>query len=268
MTFPSTKYGCQPEAIIRILLIDIETAPNLAFVWRIFKENVGLDQIVDTGYVLCWSAKWLGEKGVEFCRIDKNSPKRGLQRIHALLDEADVVVHYNGKSFDIPTLQREFLIYGMTPPAPYKQVDLMLVVKDQFRFVSNKMAHVLQKTKIGDKVKHEGFTLWVKCMNGEAAAWRIMKKYNIADVVELEKLYVKLRPWIRNHPTYGIMDGGKAHVCPTCGSGNVHRRGMARTQVSVYPRYQCNDCGTWSRGGEGLRPTGAPKGVLRNIAHP
>ena len=41
-----------------------------------------------------------------------------LKRIYDLIDEADVVVHYNGKSFDMPTLSKEFIGQGWSPPAP------------------------------------------------------------------------------------------------------------------------------------------------------
>src|SRR5689334_1617862 len=103
-------------ALMRILLLDIETAPNLAYVWRLWKENIGVDQITNSGYVLCWTAKWLGEKAVEFESIPASGAKRMMRRLHKLLEEADAVITYNGIDFDLPTVNEEFVQLGMKPP--------------------------------------------------------------------------------------------------------------------------------------------------------
>ena len=43
-------------------------------------------------------------------------------------------------------------------------------------------------------MENEGHELWLKCMAGNANAWKVMKRYNIQDVRVTEKLYDKLRP--------------------------------------------------------------------------
>lgn len=231
---------------MKILLLDIETAPNLAYVWGLFKENIPIARIVDSGYVMCWAAKWYGESDIMFDSVVQSRPRKMLQQVHDLLDAADVVVHYNGHSFDIPTLNKEFVTHGMSPPAPYKQVDLYRTVKDKFRFPSNKMEYVLNALKLGGKEKHEGFELWVKCMNRDETAWRTMKRYNIGDVTQLEKMYVHLLPWITNHPNRSAYS--ERPVCTNCGVQDAAKRGFTLTRQSKYQRYQCNGCGSWFRG--------------------
>ncbi len=51
---------------MKILLLDIETSPNLAYVWGLFKQNVAINQIKESGSVLCWAAKWYGSRDVMF----------------------------------------------------------------------------------------------------------------------------------------------------------------------------------------------------------
>ncbi len=235
---------------MKILLLDIETAPNVAYVWSLWKENIPLDRVVASGYVLCWAAKWYGEKEVRFDSLYQSSERTMVRRIHRLLDEADAVIHYNGKSFDIPTLNKEFVLQRLGPPRPYKQLDLLHVVRDAFRFPSNKLDYVVRALGLGQKVRHTGFEMWVKCMNKDAAAWREMEKYNRHDVVVLERLYDRLKPWIKSHPNYGVHDD-KA-CCPNCGSESYQRRGFQTTRVMRYPRYQCCACGTWFRGSKSL----------------
>lgn len=237
---------------MKILLLDIETAPNVAYVWGLFKENIPLQRLVDSGYVLCWAAKWLGESDVMFDSIFKSKERIMLKRIHALLEEADAVVHYNGNSFDIPTLNKEFLLNKMAPPSPTKQIDLLNTARHRFRFVSNKMDYVAQALGLGKK-KTTTFELWVQCMNKDPEAWKKMEEYNKGDVELLEGIYNEFRPWIKNHPNVALYNAVDGHTCPTCGSGSLVKRGFSYTATGQYQRYRCTDCGTWSRDRKGVQ---------------
>jgi DNA polymerase elongation subunit (family B) len=232
---------------MKVLLLDIETAPNLVHVWGLYEQNVAINQIQASGYVLCWAAKWYGDKDVMFDSVHHSKPKRMVSRIHKLLDEADVAVHYNGTKFDIPTLNKEFVLHGLTPPAPYKQVDLLRTARGQFRFPSNKLDYISQALGLGKKHEHKGHELWVQCMAGNVEAWKTMEAYNRQDVVLLEKVYDRLRPWIRSHPNHSTHDEPGIPVCPSCGHHHLQRRGVARTVANIYARYQCMNCGGWSR---------------------
>lgn len=243
---------------IRILLLDIETAPLLAWVWGIWQQNVAINQIAEAGTVLCWAAKWLGEEEVQFGSVQRGKPLQMLGKIHKLLDQADVVVHFNGTKFDIPTLNREFLLHGFLPPSPYKQVDLLRTARQNFKFPSNKLEYLLKALKIGEKVKTGGFDLWLGCMKKDPACWEKMKTYNVADVVEMEKLYKKLLPWIKGHPNVAMYQADK-EVCPHCGSEEFQQRGWYRANTYQYRKYSCSSpaCGKWFRGAksEGGRQT-------------
>lgn len=230
---------------MKILLLDIETAPNVAYVWGLFKENIPLQRLVDSGYVMCWSAKWYGSSEIMFDSVFQSKPRVMLKRIHNLIDEADVIVHYNGNSFDIPTLNKEFLLNKMTPPSPAKQIDLLIVSKQRFRFVSNKMDYVAQALGVGKK-KPTTFELWIKCMNKDAEAWKTMEDYNKEDVLILERIYEAYRPWIKHHPNSAIYSG-EPFTCPTCGSTHVVKRGFCYTVHGKFQRFVCSDCGSWAR---------------------
>lgn len=230
---------------MRILAIDIETRPALAYVWSLWDNHIGVEQVVDPGGVLCFAARWVGEKGrVEFWS-DLDGHDVMIQRVWELLDETDAVLHYNGVSFDVPHLQREFMEAHKLPPAPFKQIDLLKAVKAKGRFLSNKLAHVAPQLGLKGKVEHEGFGLWKKCIAGDEKAWRRMRRYNIRDITELEKLYFEIRPWIPGHPSFGAHSG--LNVCPKCGSGDLESRGFALTTTGKYQRYRCGGCGAWSR---------------------
>jgi predicted RNA-binding Zn-ribbon protein involved in translation (DUF1610 family) len=184
--------------------------------------------------------------------------KEGMVRaIYSLIDEADVLVTYNGKKFDLPHLNREFILAGLTPPAPYAHVDLYWTVRQKFNFISNKLENVLNELGLGGKFQHSGFDLWVRCMQNDPEAWEEMKTYNEIDVVKTEALYTRLLPWIASHPSAGLYMDPEARAkglptCPNCGATNLKPRGRAYTSVSVFQRYRCDDCGKWSRSGSRL----------------
>lgn len=236
----------------KILLLDIETSPNVVYTWSLFKPTIGTNQIIQSGAAMCWAAKWLGKKEIMFRASWEVGEKRMLKEIHKLLDEADIVVHYNGRAFDIPKLNKDFVRHGMKPPAPYKQIDMLQVVRDNFAFVSKKMDYVAASLNLGQKVAHEGFTLWVDTMNGIRSAQRKMKKYNIHDVRLLERLYLRLRPWIKNHPNISVFTDGI--TCPFCGAKNtLQHRGTYVARTRSYQRFHCTACGGWPRGTQMLR---------------
>jgi DNA polymerase elongation subunit (family B) len=234
---------------MKILALDIETRPNLAYVWGIWQQNIGLNQLVESVDVICWVAKWVGDPQIEFRSVYHDGRETMVRRAWALLDEADVVLHYNGIKFDVPHLNREFVQLGLTPPSPYKQIDLLTTAKREFKFPSNKLAYVSEALGLEGKVEHEGFSLWTKCMNGDESAWENMRQYNIRDVILLEQLYEKLRPWVRSHPNAAALTGRDV-ACPACGSTNQQARGYSVLQTGRYQRFQCSDCGKWSRGTE------------------
>lgn len=230
---------------MKILLLDLETAPNLATVWGLFKQNISINQLIESSYTLCWAAKWLGEDAVYFDSVHRSRPKQMIKRIHKMLDEADAVIHYNGSKFDIPTLNKEFLLHGLLPPAGYKQIDLLKTARNQFRFPSNKLDYVAQQLKLGGKTKNIGHELWLRCMNGDNEAWDMMEEYNINDVILLENVYDKFLPWIKHHPNRSVFTG--TLCCPHCESKKFQKRGFTPAGHTRYQRFRCSECGTWFR---------------------
>lgn len=236
---------------MKLLAIDIETTPNVVYTWGLYDQNVGENQIVSTTEILCFAAKWLGDKHTGPRSITFASVRDGrgvmLDDLWRLLDEADAVVHWNGVSFDMRHIAREFLVHGYDPPSPTMQLDLMQAVKRRFKFQSNRLDHVAQQLGIGRKVKHEGFDLWRKCLAGEPGAWLRMEKYNRQDVQLLDGMYRKLLPWLPSHPNGQQVDGHTG--CPRCGApaSAIRSHGLRHTAAQTYRRYRCGKCASWFR---------------------
>lgn len=231
---------------MKILHIDIETAPMLAAIWSLRSDYVPINHIIEPGYTMCWAAKWHGKKEVIFDSIYHSSKRKMIKHVYDLLSEADSVCHYNGTKFDIPMLQQEFLLQKLKP-IEYFQIDLLKVVRKKFKFHSNKLDYVSQQLGLGSKVKHMGMDLWRGCMNKDLKCWDVMKKYNKQDVILLESLYNKLLPWIDSHPNHGLYIDSNEMICRNCGSKSLKKDGKRYTTTGVYQRYRCNNCGRVGR---------------------
>jgi hypothetical protein len=230
---------------LKTLVIDIETSPNLAHVWSLWNQNVGLSQLREASEMLCFAAKWLRDEEVMFYSQWSHTHSEMVVAAWKLLAEADAVMDYNGTTFDIPYLNKEFLIEGLNPPVPYAHIDLYKTIKKRFRFPSNKLDYVSRAMGFDGKVSHEGHELWVKVMAGDADAQARMEEYNKQDVVLLEQMYWQLRPWIPNHPNVALIDG--QGTCTTCGSDNVVEREQSYTAMSAFKELSCLKCGSWMR---------------------
>lgn len=233
------------------LVIDIETAPDMARIFGQKQPFIPINQFVEQTRMLSFAAKWVGEKKTDFYSEFHDGRDKMLDMAYALIDEADVLIHFNGDSFDRRHLNREMLLSGRGRPSPYQQIDLVKVARAQFWFTSYKLDNILHLLGDEGKVHHEGFDLWVKCLQGDPKAWRTMRKYNIGDVVKTEFVYQKFLSWIDGHPNFQLFVG-KEGICPTCSGSNLQSRGYRYTQISKYQRFFCTDCESWSRGKSAL----------------
>lgn len=232
---------------MKILFFDIETAPNIAYTWGKYDQNV--PAFVKEWHLLSFAYKWFhGRGGVcalpdfKLYRRDRTNDRELVKKLWRLLEEADVVVAHNGDDFDIKRAQARFLFHGLKPTKPFKSIDTLKILRRHFSFNSNKLDDVSQMLGFGKKVPHEGIGLWVKCLDGDKKAWKHMKKYNAHDVVLLQKLYLYLLPWISNHPNRNVYDGTEDN-CPSCGSADFYRRGFRFTSTNKYKSYSCKQCG-------------------------
>ena len=239
----------------KVLVFDIETAPVLGYVWSLWKQNVGLNQIKEDWYVLSYAAKWYGEEHVyyEDQRNAENieDDRDILQGIWNLLDEADIVITHNGKRFDSKKLNARFILNGMKPPRSYRHIDTLEIVKKHFAFTSNRLAYLTDKlctdTVKSSHGKFSGFTLWSGCLEGDLEAWKTMEEYNIDDVKSLEELYNILAPWSNSLPNFDTYHKDLTNA-DLSGTMDLIPSGYVYTNLGKYQRYVCKKTGRELRG--------------------
>jgi len=236
----------------KILYYDIETAPNLSYVWGQHEQNVIEHE--REWYMLCFAYRWEHQKKTQvvalpdFADTYKKDPEDDMQvvlSLWGLLNEADVVVAHNGDRFYLRKANARFVAHGLGPVSPVRQIDTLKVARKYFMFNSNKLDHLGQHLGLGRKVNTGGFETWAGCMRGDMKMWKLMTKYAKQDVDLLRSVYFELRPWMTDHPNFNVYNGGSS--CPTCGSDDIEPSGYKYTQVATYQQWLCADCGAWSK---------------------
>lgn len=222
----------------KILFFDIETTPNLGYTWGKYEQDVL--SFKKEWRILCVAYKWLGQKQVHWVG-GKNRDGAVLRRLKKLFDQADVVVAHNGDAFDVKKISTRMLISKITPLNDVASIDTLKVAKKHFNFTSNRLNDIAQALGIGSKVKHTGIDLWLGCLQNDPKAWKLMERYNRRDVELLEKVYLRMYPWIIKHPNLArLLD--RKHACPKCLSENVVRWGLKPLAGSVQQRWACRKC--------------------------
>jgi RNase_H superfamily len=236
---------------MQLVYIDVETSPHVAYVWGLHQENIGVSQLIAPSRMLC-AAYAINDGAPKFVSEWTCGRDKMLARLWKVLDGADAVVHFNGVSFDEKVLYREFLQAGYPPPSSFASIDLWRAAK-KFRFASSKLEQVLRELGLPNKF-HTDFSLWKRVLEGNKAAQREMRKYNLQDVRVLQDLYARLLPWITQHPNVALIDGVPSG-CTYCGSVAVKKNGYAYTAAGKYQRYRCTACGAQVRGARSLSTT-------------
>lgn len=234
----------------KALVLDIECIPMRGWFWGTRDQFIPLQMIEEDPRMICLAAKWLGspKKDIEFYSEWGDGRTGMFEQVWRLMDEADAIIGYNSRGFDVKWMRAELAVEGFNPPSPHKDIDLFTAVKNQFRFPSNKLDYISQRFGLGSKTEHEGWKLWADVIDGCPKAQAKMEKYNRQDVVLTEKLHDYMLPWIPNYPNVALYaHGGLVAGCRKCGHFNFQKRGPVTTATGIYQRVLCLDCGSWSR---------------------
>lgn len=235
----------------KVLLFDLETAPILAHVWRLWKQDVGINQIVSDFFIISWSAKWLFSDTVMSNRLTskealEQDDSRIVKNLWTLLNEAEIVIAHNGQYFDVPKINARFILHGLPPTSPYQIIDTLKVAQKEFGFSSNKLDYLCRLFGIEGKLE-TNFELWAGCVKGDEQSLTKMEAYNRHDVEMLEELYLKIRGWIKSHPNLQLYMEADEQVCPNCGSDYLKENGFYYTQTGKFQAFSCLSCGAVSR---------------------
>lgn len=234
---------------IKIILFDIETSLIIATTFTLYPERIPHDGILQDWFILSGAWKELGSKTVQsvsvadFKRTKLDDDYDVVKAIRNGLLDADIVVGHNLDKFDIRKLNTRLIFHGLPPLPKIQTIDTLKVAKKIGQFTSNRLDY-LSKYLVGRGKEKTTPDLWMKCMNGDKKSLAEMTHYNKIDVIRLEEVYKKFKPYIPNHPRVSDVNCS----CPNCGGTNVKKhKPRLRSTGLWYQQYQCS-CGHYFMG--------------------
>jgi DNA polymerase elongation subunit (family B) len=233
---------------LKILLMDLELTYAIYYAYPSNREQyLSGSNIKHDQFCTCAAWKWLHESSTHVVKITDNkrqfkedfrNDRVVAEKLHALMEEADVIVAHNGDRFDIKHANTLFRKHGLGPIPQRKSIDTLKVAKKYFAFPGNSL-DMLSK-RFGSTGKNRKPN-WYKMTDGDATEINIAAKYCKNDVVELEKVFVELRPYITNFPR--IRSSVPPTECECCYSKRIQSRGKQLFNNSLQRVYRCAECG-------------------------
>ena len=261
----------------KILFLDVEVQGSVNIAFPRFKANISPDAVLSEPYLLTYAANWLHEdenqilcEGInDWYIFTEGQPHNDIflvEALYELLDEADIVIAHNA-GFDVGQINARFAYHGIDPPSPYKVICTLQGLRKYFKLPANSLDASTKYFELERKHKHEGIKLWVDCYKGDEDAFERMKEYNRGDIPTLRQLYMKIRPFMQNHPNVGLYYNDDKIRCNTCGSDVMIKQDSkyAYTNLSKFETYRCDNCGSHKRLRKNVRTKEQMMTTLMNI---
>lgn len=227
---------------LKTLLVDLELSYAIGYFFPSKKPQfMSARQIKQHQFCVCAAWKWEHEVSVYSMAVDKRRNDKSIaKKLHELFTEADIIVAHNGDAFDIKHANTMFIKHGLSPIPERKSIDTLKVARKYFAFAGNSLGDILRYFKIGDKEEKPD---WQLLTEGDESEIKKAVKYCKVDVLGLEKVLLKLRPYIRNYPTLR-QKNKRPEECDACKCKVIEARGTSwRANGQFIQRYKCAGCG-------------------------
>lgn len=260
---------------VKIFCGDVETSASVVYTFSRFKAFVKPDQVIKEPYMLTWAGKFVGNPNIisyklpdfdEQFKEDHTNDRLLIEAMWKVLDECDIFVAHNAR-YDCGWFNQRCLYWGMNPPSPYKVIDTLRELKQICALPSNSLAASANYFELPNrKLDNAGWSLWQRCMEGDSEAFNEMETYNIGDITTLEDLYLKLRPFMKNHPNVALYQDSQEECCVACGSDKLEVivGKSSYTQLSEFEVLRC-ECGKINRRRVNLRSKEGMTTTLMNV---
>jgi uncharacterized protein YprB with RNaseH-like and TPR domain len=215
----------------------------------------------DYGVILCAGFKTVGSGKPKVLSIADyegktilDKEKRLLRDVSDILLSHDVWLTWFGTYFDIPFVNSRLLYHRLpTLPTNYPHVDGWKTARNRLKLRNNRLKTVQEFLGTATEKDAVLGPIWVKAISGDEKALKYVINHCFKDICALEEVYWLLRPLIVDHPNAGLIDGRGG--CSVCGETKLQKRGFHITRTRKYQRFQCQNCGAWTRGTQPVAKT-------------
>lgn len=232
-----------------------------AYDLKLYSKRINPDWVQRGKWMPCAAWKWLGQKRVCSASVlddparfakDYSDDYVVTKALHDVIQQASVIVGHNVDAFDLKEINARCIAHGLDPLPKALTVDTLKLARSRFRFPSNDLRNLARFLKLNTSKGKS--PMWDLVSSGDEKEIKRCIKYNKADVVVLEELYLMLRGWqtgLRASPQRHNQSKELTLSCSVCGHWDMQSRGRGFSKALEYRRFVCNrltgGCGSWSR---------------------
>lgn len=221
----------------------MEVSPNIGFFWQSGHQiSVGYESIIKERAIICICYKWENQNKVYSLTWDKNqNDKKLISDFLKVANQATELIAHNGDRFDIKWIRTQALKHGLLWHPHINTIDTLKIARNSFKFNSNRLDY-LGKLLLEKGKTDTGYDLWKNiCLKNCKTSLNKMVKYCKNDVILLEQVFAKLRPYTKPKLSYAADRGN----CVECNSDYlVVNRTVWLPSGNRKVQFICKDCGT------------------------
>jgi hypothetical protein len=227
------------------LFYDIETSFCKGHFWRPgYGQNILPHQITDYAKIISIHWRWEGQKKVHHLDwgLKEQCDKELVKKFIDEMNKADEIVTHNGKRFDTPWIRTRAMFHGIPMRHTYNEIDTYKWCKKYLNLPSNSLAEACKYFGLEAKKDAGGMQTWIDVVYKKCRkALRHLLYYGDGDIVSLEALFTKLRPYAKPNLHYGALHGNQKFSCPECGCLGKWNKTYTTAAGTVQVLMMCRD---------------------------
>lgn len=246
----------------RILALDVEMSFNVSYHYDQWKVNIPWTHIKQRQFMISAAWQWIGSDNIyTACVLDDKArfEKDHTDDYHVIkslkdeIDQADAVIAYNGRRFDIKEINTGLDRHRLGPLHEFVLLDPIQIAKSKFRFKGgNSLANLCNLFELPVQKGKVELEDWIGATEGNKESIKKVVEYNITDIPTMVMVWERIKPFApsklnMNH----FVD---ADVCSHCGSPDLklHMKKKA-TRATIRYQYRCQDCHGFTTTGKTIR---------------
>ena len=227
------------------LFYDIETSFCKGHFWRPgWNQNITPDQITEHAKIISIHWKWEGDDKAQNAHwgLKKQCDKKLLEKFLPELDKAYQIITHNGKKFDTPWIRTRAIYHGLPIRHTHNEVDTCNIIKKILNLPSNSLKEACKYYGLPNKKDAGGIQTWIDIVyHKKREALDHLLYYGDGDIISLEALFNKLKPYLKPSTHYAVQFGDDKYHCPECSRLANYKMKYVTASGTIQHWLQCPD---------------------------
>jgi len=219
----------------------------VTWAWRTGKQYVGANQILEHNKIISAHWKWEGEDKVHHIDwgLNKQCDKKIVETLIKEFDKADEIVAHNGDRFDIKWVKSRAIYHGLEMRSNYRSIDTLKLAKSNLNLPSYSLKELCKYYGLPQKIDAGGIETWQKIQfEKDQEALDHLLFYGDGDIISLEAVFQKLRPYVKLKSNYATLYGNENFFCPECSALPYWNKTYTTLAGTLKHYMKCKRCNT------------------------